>query len=151
MGHVPELGLGAVVRGVAGRVERGGAELPTFVHRIELEIERRLAVRAQQSWLTELHHALRVSRHASVGFIPRRMNSTVRKPPHTLMFDSPRPVEPAAPMSLSVYWPAPMIGLSPTRPGILNARPEVVVTEEISPWGVTASQLMVPVGRTDMS
>src|SRR2546425_7278527 len=73
------------------------------------------------------------------------MNSTVRKPPHTLMFDSPRPVEPAAPMSLSVYWPAPMIGLSPTRPGILNARPEVVVTEEISPWGVTASQLMVPV------
>src|SRR3989442_9944889 len=30
------------------------------------------------------------------------------------------------------------------------ARPEVVVTEEISPWGVTASQLMVPVGRTDM-
>src|SRR2546426_2667114 len=40
--------------------------------------------------------------HASVGFIPRRMNSTVRKPPHTLMFDSPRPVDPAAPMSLSV-------------------------------------------------
>src|SRR5437867_9267134 len=58
MGHVPELGLGAVVRGVAGRVERGGTELPTFVHRIELEIERRLAVRAQQSWLRELHHAL---------------------------------------------------------------------------------------------
>src|SRR2546429_7002226 len=58
MGHVPELGLGAVVRGVAGRVERGGAELPTFVHCIELEIERRLAVWAQQSWLTELHHAL---------------------------------------------------------------------------------------------
>src|SRR2546429_6547202 len=40
MGHVPELGLGAVVRGVAGRVERGGAELPTFVHCIELQIER---------------------------------------------------------------------------------------------------------------
>src|SRR5438034_10651309 len=58
MGHVPELGLGAVVRGVAGRVERGGAELPTFVHCIELEIERRLAVWAQQSWLRELHHAL---------------------------------------------------------------------------------------------
>src|SRR5436309_12428606 len=56
------------------------------------------------------------------------------------MVDSPRPVEPAAPMSLSVYWPAPMIGLSPTRPGILNARPEVVVTEEISPWGVGASE-----------
>src|SRR2546427_9868512 len=46
------------------------------------------------------------------------MNSTVRKPPHTLMFDSPRPVDPAAPMSLSVYWPAPMIGLSPTRPDL---------------------------------
>src|SRR5438105_10824031 len=58
MGHVPELGLGAVVRGVAGRVERGGAELPTLVHCIELEIERRLAVWAQQSWLRELHHAL---------------------------------------------------------------------------------------------
>src|SRR3989449_10582867 len=58
MGHVPELGLGAVVRGVAGRVERGGAELPTFVHCVELEIERRLAVWAQQSWLRELHHAL---------------------------------------------------------------------------------------------
>src|SRR5207247_7605403 len=54
----PELGLGAVVRGVAGRVERGSAELPTFVHCIELEIERRLAVWAQQSWLRELHHAL---------------------------------------------------------------------------------------------
>src|SRR2546430_12833348 len=50
--------------------------------------------------------------------MPRRMNSTVRNPPHTLMLDSPRPVEPAAPTSLSVYSPAPMIGLSPTRPGI---------------------------------
>src|SRR5205809_7429353 len=58
MGRVPELGLGAVVRGVAGRVERGSAELPTFVHCIELEIERRLAVWAQQSYLRELHHAL---------------------------------------------------------------------------------------------
>src|SRR5881392_668578 len=58
MGHVPELGLGAVVRGVAGRVERGGAELPTFVHCIKLQIERRLAVWAQQSWLRELYHAL---------------------------------------------------------------------------------------------
>src|SRR5438034_558297 len=58
MCRVPELGLGPFVRGVAGRVERGSAELPTFVHCIELEIERRLAVWAQQSWLRELHHAL---------------------------------------------------------------------------------------------
>src|SRR5437762_12460424 len=43
-----------------------------------------------------------------------------------------------------------MIGLSPTRPGILKASPLVVVTEEMSPWGVTASQLIVPVGRTTM-
>src|SRR5438046_10520428 len=79
--------------------------------------------------------------------MPRRMNSTVRNPPHTLMFDSPRPVEPAAPTSLSVYCPAQMIGLSPTRPGILNASPLVVVTEEITPWGVAAPQLIVPVDR----
>ena len=82
--------------------------------------------------------------------MPRRMCSTVRNPPHTLMFDSPRPVEPAAPISLSVYSPAPMMGLSPTRPGILNASPLVVVTDEMSPCGVTASQLIVPVGRTLM-
>ena len=62
------------------------------------------------------------------------------------MLASPRPVEPAAPTSLSQYSPAPTIGLSPTRPGIFHARPAVVVTEERSPWGVTALQLMVPVG-----
>src|SRR5881394_2361718 len=93
---------------------------------------------------------LRVSRQASVGFMPRRMNSTVSIPPHTLMFDSPRPVEPAAPTSLSVYCPAPMTAESPTRPGILNARPAVVVIDEISLVGVTASQLIVPVGRATM-
>src|ERR1044072_6798337 len=86
-----------------------------------------------------------VSRHASVGFMPRRMLSTVKKAPHTLMFDSPRPVEPAAPMLLSLYSPAPMIGESPTRPGILNASPAVVVTDDRSPCGVSASQLTVPV------
>ena len=46
-----------------------------------------------------------------------------------MMFDSPRPVEPAAPISLSVYCPAPMIGESPARPGIFQARPLVVVIE----------------------
>ena len=82
--------------------------------------------------------------------MPRRMDSTVRNPPHTMMFDSPRPVDPAAPTVLSVYWPAPMMGLSPTRPGIFQASPLVVVTDEMSPCGVTALQLMVPVGRVDM-
>ena len=53
-------------------------------------------------------------------------------------------------MSLSVYWPAPTMGLSPTRPGTLKASPLVVVTEDTSPAGVTQSQLMVPVGRTAM-
>src|SRR5687768_18577604 len=77
--------------------------------------------------------------------MPRRMCSTVRNPPHTLMFDSPRPVDPAAPTSLSQYWPAPMIGESPTRPGIFHDSPLVVVTDEISPCGVTALQLIVPV------
>ena len=43
-----------------------------------------------------------------------------------------------------------MIAESPTRPGIFQARPEVVVTDEISPPGVTALQLIVPVGRTTM-
>ena len=80
-----------------------------------------------------------------MGFIPRRMCSTVRNPPHTLMFASPRPVEPAAPISLSQYWPAPMIGESPTRPGTFHDNPAVVVTEDRSPWGVTALQLIVPV------
>ena len=82
--------------------------------------------------------------------MPRRMYSTVRNPPQTLMLDSPRPVEPAAPTSLSVYCPAPMIAESPTRPGIFQASPLVVVTDEISPPGVTALQLIVPVGRTTM-
>src|SRR5437763_9428689 len=58
MGYVPEFGLDAVVRGVAPRVERGGAELTTFVHCIELEVERRLTVGAQQARLAELHDPL---------------------------------------------------------------------------------------------
>src|SRR6202795_1749237 len=88
------------------------------------------------------------SSNASSGDFPARMYSTARNAPHTMMFDSPRPVDPAAPTSLSVYWPAPTMALSPTRPAILNARPLVVVTEEMSPAGFTMSRLIVPVGRT---
>src|SRR5690349_5483180 len=72
------------------------------------------------------------------------MSSTARNAPHTLMFDSPRPVEPAAPTVLSQYCPAPMIGESPTRPGIFQAMPLVVVTELMSPLASTAFMLIVP-------
>src|SRR5688572_12527539 len=91
---------------------------------------------------------LQASRHASVGAIPRRMFSTIVCPPQILMHASPRPVEPADPTSLSVYNPAPMIGESPIRPGILKNRPLVVVTPEMLPLRSTALQLMVPQGRT---
>src|SRR5687767_5559978 len=83
--------------------------------------------------------------NACSGVMPWRMNSTARKAPHTLMFASPRPVEPAAPTVLSQYWPAPMIGLSPTRPAILYEMPLVVVIELMSPDALTAFMLMVPV------
>src|SRR5687768_8729905 len=73
------------------------------------------------------------------------MNSTARKAPHTLMLASPRPVDPAAPTVLSQYWPAPMIGLSPTRPAIFQEMPLVVVIELRSPRASTAFMLMVPV------
>src|SRR5215470_3907461 len=63
------------------------------------------------------------------------------------MHSSPRPVEPAAPTSLSTYNPQPISGESPTRPGIFHASPEVVVTPEMSPLASTARQLIVPVGR----
>src|SRR6478735_4778352 len=72
------------------------------------------------------------------------MNSTARNAPQTLMFASPRPVDPAAPTSLSQYCPAPMIGLSPMRPGIFHDNPDVVVTEPMSPVAVTAFMLIVP-------
>src|SRR5712671_5093179 len=88
--------------------------------------------------------------HASVGDFPCRIISIIVCPPEILMFSSPLPVEPAAPTSLSTYKPAPMIGESPTRPGIFQARPEVVVTPEISLFASTAKQLMVPVGRRRM-
>ena len=61
-----------------------------------------------------------------------------------MMFDSPRPVEPAAPTVLSVYSPAPMIGESPTRPGTFHEMPLVVVHELTSPAAFTAFMLIVP-------
>src|SRR5262249_37532760 len=64
------------------------------------------------------------------------------------MHSSPRPVEPAAPTSLSTYNPQPISGESPTRPGIFHAIPEVVVTPEMSPLASTARQLIVPVVRS---
>ena len=36
------------------------------------------------------------------------------------------------------------MGESPTRPGIFHAMPLVVVTPQISPFGLTPLQLMVP-------
>src|SRR3954470_21790281 len=81
---------------------------------------------------------------AASGVIPIRMNSTARNAPQTLMFASPRPVDPAAPTSLSQYCPAPMMGESPTRPGIFHDRPLVVVHELMSPAAFTAFMLIVP-------
>src|SRR3990172_10762719 len=81
---------------------------------------------------------------ALCGSSPCRMYSTARNAPQTMMFDSPRPVEPAAPTVLSVYSPAPMMGESPTRPGIFHERPLVVVHELTSPAAFTAFMLIVP-------
>src|SRR4030095_4107858 len=81
---------------------------------------------------------------ACSGVMPIRMNSTARNAPQTLMLDSPRPVEPAAPTVLSQYCPAPMIGESPTRPAIFHAMPLVVVTELKSPFASTAFMFIVP-------
>src|SRR5262245_47318472 len=63
------------------------------------------------------------------------------------MHSSPRPVEPAAPTSLSTYNPQPISGECPPRPGIFHAMPDVVVTPEMSPLASTARQFIVPVGR----
>src|SRR2546423_14449321 len=56
--RVPKLRLRAVVGGVAARVERGGPELAALVHRVKVEAELRLAVRAEQALLAHLHDAL---------------------------------------------------------------------------------------------
>ena len=81
---------------------------------------------------------------ASFGDSPRRMLSTMKNEQRLYRLASPRPVEPAAPTSLSTYSPAPRMGESPTRPGIFQASPLVVVTPQMSPVGPIASQLMVP-------
>src|ERR1700722_14169328 len=78
--------------------------------------------------------------------MPLRIISMIVWPPEILIFSSPLPVEPAAPTSLSTQHPAPMIGESPTRPGIFHASPEVVVVAEISPFSLIAMQGIVPVG-----
>src|SRR5260370_7441243 len=62
------------------------------------------------------------------------------------MFASSLRVKPAAPTSLSTQQPAPMIGESPTRPGIFHERPDVVVVAEMSPFESTAKHGIVPVG-----
>ncbi len=63
----------------------------------------------------------------------------------TLFFRTLSSVDPAAPTSLSQYCPAPMIGLSPMRPGTFHDSPLVVVTEPMSPAAFTAFMLIVPV------
>src|SRR6266446_3859906 len=69
---------------------------------------------------------------ACSGDLPCRMNSTTITLLQAKRFASPRPVEPAAPTSLSTYKPAPRMGESPTRPGILKDRPLVVVQLEMT-------------------
>src|SRR5580692_4092664 len=86
------------------------------------------------------------SRQASSGDFPRRIISIIVCPPEILIFSSPLPVDPAAPTSLSTQHPAPIIGESPTRPGIFHDNPEVVVVAEISPFSLTAMHGIVPVG-----
>src|SRR5437879_12878738 len=90
------------------------------------------------------------SRQGSVGDFPCRIISMMVWPPEILMFSSPLPVEPAAPTSLSTQQPAPMIGESPTRPGIFHDNPEVVVVAEMSPLASTAMQGIVPVGGCEI-
>src|ERR1700693_5636595 len=97
--------------------------------------------------LVVVRHARPIApRQASVGDFPCRIISMIVCPPEILMFSSPFPVEPAAPTSLSTQHPAPMIGESPTRPGIFHASPDVVVVAEMSPLASTAMQGIVPVG-----
>src|SRR5882724_4567660 len=91
------------------------------------------------------------SRHASVGVFPCRIISMMVCAPEILMFSSPLPVEPAAPTSLSTQQPAPMIGESPTRPGLFHDSPEVVVVAETSPLASTAMHGIVPVGGCAMT
>ena len=81
---------------------------------------------------------------ASRGCMPCRMYSTTVCAPTILMHSSPTPVDPAAPTALSTYSPHPTSGESPMRPGILKARPLVVVMPDRSPASSSARQLIVP-------
>src|SRR2546423_3561514 len=81
---------------------------------------------------------------ASFGDSPLRIPSTMKNEHRENRFASPRPVEPAAPISPSTYSPAPRIGESPTRPGIFHESPLVVVTPQISPLALIPLQLIVP-------
>ena len=65
----------------------------------------------------------------SLGVGASRLPSTTGPTPR--ITSSPKPDDVAAPASLSTYKPAPIIGESPTRPGIFQERPLVVVTPQI--------------------
>src|SRR5215218_9624325 len=79
---------------------------------------------------------------ASFGDAPPRIASTMTNEHRPNRFASPRPVEPAAPTSPSTYRPAPRIGESPTRPGIFQASPLVVVTPQMSPAALIPLRLI---------
>src|SRR5207244_1317648 len=89
--------------------------------------------------------ALQTARHASVGVMPLSMYRTTENAPQTWITDSPRPVEPAEPMLLSQYIPAPTIGESPRRPAIFHDSPLVLVHAAIVPSAVSAETWIVPV------
>ena len=78
------------------------------------------------------------------------MPSTINALDRLSRFNSPTPVEPAEPTSLSKYRPAPRMGESPTRPGIFHDKPEVVVVQPRSPWVSSTEQWIVPVTRLAM-
>src|SRR5207302_1912881 len=105
-------------------------------------LPRRLGSRAHRVAIV-----LQTSRIASLGGSPRRIPSTIKAEERFSRFSSPTPVEPAEPTSLSRYNPAPRMGESPTRPGIFQDRPEVVVVQPRSPWVSRTEQWIVPVTR----
>jgi hypothetical protein len=71
------------------------------------------------------------------------MASTMVRLPPTRMISSPTPVPPAAPAVLSTYRPWPISGESPTRPGSLCGRPDVVQTPPSDPFLSSASTVTV--------
>src|SRR5262245_39808002 len=87
---------------------------------------------------------LSTERHASVGLIPFSIACTTLIDPPTWITDSPRPVEPADPIELSQYIPAPTIGESPSRPGSFHDSPLVLVHAAIRPSASSPEQWIVP-------